>query len=90
MLDFGLVKQVADTTGPESVETAAGMTPGTPAYLAPEVAVGGAVDGRTDLYALGCVAYYLLTGHLVFDASTAVRDDCEAPSRAAGCALAAD
>ena len=72
VLDFGLVKLMDGTTGQESLETAAGMTPGTPAYLAPEIAVGGVVDGRTDLYALGCVAYYLLTGQLVFDASTGI------------------
>src|SRR5215471_13476397 len=72
VLDFGLVKLMDGTTGQESLETAAGLTPGTPAYLAPEIAVGGAVDGRTDLYALGCVAYYLLTGQLVFDASTGI------------------
>ena len=70
VLDFGLVKVVA-VDGPEhSLATAAGLTPGTPAYMAPEMALGEAVDGRADLYALGCVAYYLLTGQVVFEADT--------------------
>jgi len=68
VLDFGLVKSVAGATGESSLATAAGLTPGTPAYMAPEMALGDAVDGRADLYALGCVAYYLLTGQVVFDA----------------------
>src|SRR5262249_48976532 len=44
----------------------------TPAYLSPEVAMGNRnLDGRADLYSLGCTAYFLLTGQMVFDAPTA-------------------
>jgi serine/threonine protein kinase len=69
VLDFGLVRS---TAGPseESLTGAAGTTPGTPAYMAPEMAHDRTVDGRADLYSLGCVAYYLLTGHLVFEGDT--------------------
>ena len=70
VLDFGLVKSVGRASGEDSMATAAGLTPGTPAYMAPEIALGEEVDGRADLYALGCVAYYLLTGKLVFEGTT--------------------
>jgi eukaryotic-like serine/threonine-protein kinase len=73
VLDFGLVKSVAAPAGEDSMATAAGLTPGTPAYMAPEMALGEVVDGRADIYALGCVAYYLLTGHLVFEATTGLQ-----------------
>ncbi len=44
------------------------MITGTPAYIAPEMAIAeGPVDGRADLYSLGCVAYWLLSGQMVFD-----------------------
>ena len=69
VLDFGLVRSMAGPSQ-ESLTDAAGMTPGTPAYMAPEMAQAGTVDGRADLYSLGCVAYYLLTGHLVFEGDT--------------------
>jgi eukaryotic-like serine/threonine-protein kinase len=72
VLDFGLVKSVLPTDR-DSMATAAGLTPGTPAYLAPEMALGEACDGRADLYALGCVAYYLLTGQLVFQAGNSLQ-----------------
>jgi serine/threonine-protein kinase len=66
VLDFGLAKCLK---GEEvSQLTMEGSTTGTPGYMAPEVAMGeGNVDGRADIYALGCVAYFLLTGTLVFN-----------------------
>jgi serine/threonine-protein kinase len=73
VLDFGLVKSLTGGLGGESLASATGITPGTPAYMAPELAQDGAVDGRADLYSLGCVAYYLLTGRIVFEAETALQ-----------------
>jgi hypothetical protein len=73
VLDFGLVKSVEGSLGQDSMATAAGLTPGTPAYMAPEMALGEKCDGRADLYALGCVAYYLLTGQMVFDATSGLQ-----------------
>jgi serine/threonine-protein kinase len=64
VLDFGLVK-VMDSN--EVGLTCEGATTGTPAYMAPEVSLGNSIDRRTDLYALGCVAYWLTTGRLVFE-----------------------
>ncbi|HXK17009.1 MAG TPA: protein kinase [Polyangiaceae bacterium] len=46
--------------------TRAGTVMGTPEFMAPEQALGKPLDGRADLYALGCVAYWLLTGRLLF------------------------
>jgi serine/threonine-protein kinase len=69
VLDFGLVRSF-EGPSEESLTGAAGMTPGTPAYMAPEMAHDRTVDGRADIYSLGCVAYYLLTGRLVFQGDT--------------------
>ena len=68
VLDFGLAKSVARVERADvSQLTVEGVAAGTPGYIAPEVALGDAdVDARADLYALGCVAYVLLTGTLVF------------------------
>jgi serine/threonine-protein kinase len=69
VLDFGLVKTALRKD--ESLMTMDGAATGTPAYMSPEVALGGAqIDGRTDIYSLGCVAYYMLTGQLVFQEAT--------------------
>jgi len=72
VLDFGLVKHV-EVAPKGTMLTMEGATAGTPAYMAPEIALGqGSVDGRADIYSLGCVAYYLLTGQPVFAADSAV------------------
>lgn len=61
LTDFGVAKTVDGAR-----KTATGALLGTPAYLAPEQFVGGQVDGRTDVYALGVTLYELLTGALPF------------------------
>ena len=63
VLDFGLVKSLNDDA---AQLTAEGTLTGTPGYMPPERVVGGAADARSDLYALGCVAYWMLTGRTVF------------------------
>ena len=73
VLDFGLVKPIADRSVEHTLGTQAGLIIGTPGYMAPEMALGDSVDGRADLYALGCVGYYLLTGQQVFDGTTAMQ-----------------
>jgi serine/threonine-protein kinase len=70
VLDFGLVKPVGGAPDEHTLATASGLAIGTPAYMAPEMALGESVDGRADIYALGCVAYFLLTGRLVFEGET--------------------
>jgi serine/threonine-protein kinase len=73
VLDFGLVKSVTTTEVTQTMATGGGLTPGTPAYMAPEMALGQTVDGRADIYALGCAAYYMLTGKLVFEGADALQ-----------------
>jgi serine/threonine-protein kinase len=73
VLDFGLVK-VRQKGAAQTLTSTIEHTTGTPAYMAPEIILGEAnVDRRADVYALGCVAYYLLTGHLVFEADTPMK-----------------
>src|SRR6185312_9551133 len=66
--DFGLAKALS--TGGEAKLTETGMALGTPAYMSPEQARGGEVDGRSDVYALGCVVYEMLAGEPPFYGST--------------------
>jgi serine/threonine-protein kinase len=67
VMDFGIARMI----GTEHL-TLDGFMVGTPAYMAPEQALGGEIDGRTDLYAMGVVFYRLLTAHLPFKADSGV------------------
>ncbi len=72
VLDFGLVKQQQEVIPEGLTTTGEGTVPGTPGYMSPEQAAGEQrVDSRADLYSLGCVAYWLLTGQMVFEAENA-------------------
>ena len=74
VLDFGLVKVSDRSTMQTTLMTGAHTTTGTPAFMAPEIILNeGEVDQRADVYALGCVAYYLLTGQLVFEADSPMK-----------------
>jgi serine/threonine-protein kinase len=71
VVDFGLVKQV--DAGPSPSLSGATSIVGTPLYLSPEAIVSpDTIDARTDIYAVGCVAHYLLTGRTPFEGSTAL------------------
>jgi serine/threonine-protein kinase len=73
VLDFGLVAEHGAEEGKFTKLTQQGLVIGSPAFMGPEMAIAGAhVDGRADLYSLGCVAYWLLTGCLVFEARSAL------------------
>ncbi|MGE4056158.1 MAG: serine/threonine-protein kinase, partial [Vicinamibacterales bacterium] len=74
VLDFGLVKLKDRAAVQQTLVTMDHKTTGTPAYMAPEIVLGETtVDRRADVYALGCVAYYLLTGQLVFEGDTPMK-----------------
>ena len=98
VLDFGLVKH-GGTPGDESEAlTADHVVGGTPAYMSPEQALGeGRVDRRADLYAVGGVAYWLLTGTPVFKGNTPmetivmhIQQEPEPPSRRTELAIPPD
>ena len=75
VLDFGLVKSEKHTERePTVILTAENAAAGTPAFMSPEQATGEQeVDGRSDLYALGCVGYWLLTARLPFEGDNPVK-----------------
>lgn len=92
VLDFGLVKDI--TSGDQNV-TAMNTVPGTPHFLSPEaIQHPDAIDARSDLYAVGAVGYFLLTGSFVFSGTSAievlgkqVNDTPEDPSERLGRSL---
>ncbi len=68
LLDFGIAKvtEVSDDEGRKLTRT--GMLFGTPEYMSPEQARGEKVDQRVDIYAMGCILFQLITGHVPFSA----------------------
>jgi serine/threonine-protein kinase len=68
LLDFGLARQ-ADRAGGSINPTSPGMLMGTPAFMAPEQVLGEKIGPHTDLYALGGIAYQMVTGHLPHEAA---------------------
>ncbi len=69
ILDFGIARPLDRPTEPKGL-TELGIIVGTPAYMAPEQALGDTLDARADLYALGCVTFEMLTGRPPFTAET--------------------
>ncbi len=72
VLDFGIVGTVRTAADQSPAESGERGIQGSPAFMAPEQALESEVDGRADIYATGCLAYWLLTGELVFTADTAM------------------
>ncbi len=73
LVDFGLVQSLAVETDPEAKITRDGLIVGTPEYMSPEQAQGMPLDARSDLFSLGTVAYFLLTGREAFHRDNPVR-----------------
>lgn len=68
ILDFGIAKIMDDTTGGGKL-TATGEILGSPAYMSPEQWTASGVDGRSDMYSLGCLMYEILSGKPMFEAA---------------------
>jgi serine/threonine protein kinase len=68
--DFGIARAV-ELAGGDKLASSSGFAVGTPAYMSPEQATGGAIDSRCDVYGLGCVMYEMLTGEAPFGGVTA-------------------
>jgi serine/threonine protein kinase len=68
VVDFGIAKAVSDA--PQDSLTRSGLVIGTPEYMSPEQLLGDPVDARTDIYALGCILFQMLTGVRPFEAES--------------------
>ena len=71
LLDFGVAMALSDGARDEQRQKGFAIF-GTPEYMAPEQVAGEVVDGRCDIYALGCVLYELITGHRPFEGDSSV------------------
>ena len=73
LMDFGVARAI--TASPEAAPgmTRVGEVVGTPEYMSPEQATGEAIDGRSDLYSLGLVAHFAVTGTVAFGGESAAR-----------------
>jgi serine/threonine-protein kinase len=71
VVDFGIAKLIHDRNQPKL--TAAGVVHGTPGFIAPEQIQGGVVDHRADIYAVGALAYNILTGRPPFPGKTVIQ-----------------
>ena len=80
LFDFGLVRTVGEDE-PSSKITRDGASVGTPHYMSPEQVIGEEVDQRSDIYSLGAVAYFLLTGKTPFDGAECGRGHVRAAAR---------
>jgi eukaryotic-like serine/threonine-protein kinase len=68
VVDFGIAKAVSDS--PQDALTRSGLVIGTPEFMSPEQLLGDPVDARTDIYALGCMLYQMVSGTKPFDADS--------------------
>ena len=68
VVDFGLVKELDDDSFADGTHSTGGKLTGSPQYISPEQIVGGEADARSDIYALGVVMFYALTGSLPWPA----------------------
>src|SRR2546422_336274 len=76
VLDFGIVRACRDSADTSPVHTREHAIQGTPAFIAPEQAMGADLDGRADIYATGCLAYWFLTGQFVRSEERRVGKEC--------------
>ena len=73
LMDFGVARPMTAVTPAGEGMTRVGEVVGTPEYMSPEQATGDAIDGRSDLYSLGLVAHFAVTGRAAFAADSAAR-----------------